>query len=216
MLDYQRKFIQFALEHRILRFGEHTLKSGRRSPYFFNAGGFATGRALVEVGEFYAQAIIASDIRFDMLFGPAYKGISLACAAAIALAERHDRDVPYAFDRKEAKSHGEGGKIVGSALHGRVLIIDDVISAGTSVRESMALIAAASHASLAGVVVALDRQERGQGSACASAEVEAGYGVCVANIITLDTLIEYLMERGNRAEELAAMQAYRRTYGVSC
>lgn len=215
MLDYQREFIQFALEHRILRFGEFTLKSGRRSPYFFNAGQFATGRALIEVGRFYAQTIVASGIRFDMLFGPAYKGIPLACAAAMALAERYDMNVPYAFNRKEIKSHGEGGRIIGAPLHGRILIIDDVISAGTSVRESMALIAAGG-ASLAGLVIALNRQERGQSTAAAAAEVEAGYGVSVAAVITLDTLIEYLMEQGGQAKELAAMQAYRKIYGAPC
>lgn len=213
MLDYQREFIQFALEHRILRFGEFTLKSGRRSPYFFNAGRFATGRALIQVGRFYAQAIVASGIRFDMLFGPAYKGIPLICAAAVALAERYDRDVAYAFDRKEIKSHGEGGKIVGAPLHGRVLMIDDVISAGTSARESMALITAR-QASLAGLVVALNRQECGEGAVTAAAELEANYGMPVAAIITLDNLVEHLMEHGGQAEELAAMQAYRKAYGV--
>lgn len=213
MLDYQREFIQFALAHRILRFGEFTLKSGRRSPYFFDAGRFATGRALIQVGRFYAQAIIASGIRFDMLFGPAYKGIPLTCAAATALAERYDMDVPYAFNRKEIKSHGEGGDIVGTPLHGRVLVIDDVISAGTSVRESVALITA-SHASLAGLVVALNRQERGQSAAAAAAEVETGYGAPVTAIITLDTVVEYLKEQGGQVEELAAMRAYRKAHGA--
>lgn len=215
MLDYQREFIQFALAHRILRFGEFTLKSGRHSPYFFDAGRFATGRALIEVGRFYARAIIASGIRFDMLFGPAYKGIPLACATATALAVQHNMDVPYAFNRKEIKSHGEGGNIVGTPLHGRILVIDDVISAGTSVRESMALIIA-SHASLAGLVVALDRQERGQGAAAAAAEVEASYSAPVAAVITLDTVIEYLTEQGGQLEELAAMRVYRETHGAAC
>ncbi|MCO6439533.1 MAG: orotate phosphoribosyltransferase [Nitrococcus mobilis] len=214
MFDYQRAFIQFALEHGILRFGEFILKSGRRSPYFFNAGRFATGRALIQVGRYYAQAIIGSGIGFDMLFGPAYKGIPLACATAIALAEHHGRDVPYAFDRKETKTHGEGGKVVGAPVHGRILMIDDVISAGTSVRESLALITA-SGASLAGVVIALDRQERGQGTIAATAELEAGHGVPIAAVITLDTLIEYLTEQGGRSAELTAMQAYRETYGAS-
>ncbi|EAR20838.1 orotate phosphoribosyltransferase [Nitrococcus mobilis] len=215
MFDYQRAFIQFALEHRILRFGEFILKSGRRSPYFFNAGRFATGQSLIQVGRYYAQAIIGSRIDFDMLFGPAYKGIPLACATAIALAEHHGRDVPYAFDRKETKTHGEGGKVIGAPLHGRILMIDDVISAGTSVRESVALIAA-SRASLAGVVIALDRQERGEGAVAATAELEANHSVPVAAIITLDTLIEYLLEQGGRSAELAAMQAYRAAYGASC
>lgn len=213
MFDYQRAFIQFALEHRILRFGEFILKSGRRSPYFFNAGRFATGRALTQVGRYYAQAIIGSGIGFDMLFGPAYKGIPLACATAIALAEHHNRDVPYAFDRKETKTHGEGGKVVGAPVHGRILIIDDVISAGTSVRESSALITAVG-ASLAGVVIALDRQERGQGIIAATAELEASHDVPIAAVITLDTLIEYLVEQGGRSGELADMQAYRETYGA--
>ena len=215
MLDYQREFIQFALEHRILRFGEFILKSGRHSPYFFNAGGFATGRSLAEAGRYYARAIVHADIRFDMLFGPAYKGIPLVCAAAMALAEQYGRDVPYAFDRKEAKAHGEGGRIVGTPIHGRVLVIDDVISAGTSTREAAALIAA-EQASLAGLVVALDRRERGQGRAAAAAEIEAGYGVHTAAVITFDTLIEYLTGQGGRSKELAAMQAYRDAYGVDC
>lgn len=215
MLDYQREFIQFALAHRILRFGEFTLKSGRRSPYFFDAGRFATGEALRKAGHFYAQAIIASGIGFDMLLGPAYKGIPLACAAAVALAKQSDRDIPYAFDRKEIKAHGEGGKIVGTPLHGRVLIIDDVISAGTSAHDSMKLITA-KHASLAGLVVALNRQERGQGGGVAAAEIETDYGGSVISIITLDTLIKYLKEQRGQTEELAAMQAYRKAYGVAC
>lgn len=215
MFDYQRAFIQFALEHRILCFGEFILKSGRRSPYFFNAGRFARGQALIRVGRYYAQAIIGSRIGFDMLFGPAYKGIPLACATAIALAEHHGRDVPYAFDRKETKTHGEGGEVIGAPLHGRILMIDDVISAGTSVRESLALIAA-SRASLAGVVIALDRQERGEGAVAATAELEANHSVPVTAIITLDILIEYLMEQGGRSAELAAMQAYRAAYGAPC
>lgn len=215
MLESQREFIEFALEHRILRFGEFTLKSGRRSPYFFNAGRFATGQTLNQVGRSYARVIMDSDLRFDMLFGPAYKGIPLVCATAMALADGYGRDVPWAFDRKEIKSHGEGGRFIGTPLHGRVLVVDDVLSAGTSVRESRDLIDE-NHAGLAGVVIALDRQERGQGSCTAAVEIQERYQVPVVSIITLDTLVDYLTEQGGHAEDLTAMQAYREAYGVDC
>lgn len=210
---YQQDFIQFAIANQVLRFGQFTLKSGRISPYFFNAGLFNTGAALAELGRFYARAVLASGLQFDMVYGPAYKGIPLAAALAIALADQHDRDVPFAFNRKEAKDHGEGGVIVGAPLQGRILVIDDVISAGTSVRESAKLIAAAG-ASLAGVTIALDRQERGQGSSSATQEVERNYGVPVVSIANLNALLRYLAEQGDQQAHLAAVQDYRRRYGV--
>ncbi|MGD8429808.1 MAG: orotate phosphoribosyltransferase, partial [Ectothiorhodospiraceae bacterium] len=172
MLTYQRQFIQFALDRGVLRFGDFTLKSGRRSPYFFNAGLFNSGGALARLGEYYARAVMDAGVEFDMLFGPAYKGIPLAAATAIALSEHFQRDVPYAFNRKEAKDHGEGGNVVGAPLAGRVLVVDDVISAGTSVGESQEIIRA-SGAEMAGVLIALDRQERGAGERSAVQEVEA-------------------------------------------
>ncbi len=191
MQAYQREFIDFALECGVLRFGEFKLKSGRISPYFFNSGLFNSGGRLARLGEFYAQAICASALGFDMLYGPAYKGIPLVAATAIALAKKHDRDLPYAFNRKEAKDHGEGGAIIGGPLHGRVLIVDDVISAGTSVGESVDIVIKAG-ATPAGVVIALDRQERGQGTASAVQEVETRHGLRVLSIAKLETLIAYL------------------------
>ncbi|HLQ25551.1 MAG TPA: orotate phosphoribosyltransferase [Acidiferrobacterales bacterium] len=211
MQAYQREFIGFALDCGVLRFGEFKLKSGRISPYFFNSGLFNTGGRLARLGRFYAETIVASGIGFDMLYGPAYKGIPLVTAAAIALAEQHGRDLPYAFNRKEAKDHGEGGAIVGCPLQGRVLIIDDVISAGTSVGESMEIIKK-SGATPVGVVIALDRQERGQGPTSAVQEVEARYRLRVFSIAKLETLIAYLRETA--APHLAAIQAYRAAYGV--
>ncbi len=211
MQAYQREFIGFALDCGVLRFGEFKLKSGRISPYFFNSGLFNTGGRLARLGRFYAETIVASGIGFDMLYGPAYKGIPLVTAAAIALAEQHGRDLPYAFNRKEAKDHGEGGAIVGCPLQGRVLIIDDVISAGTSVGESMEIIKKSS-ATPVGVVIALDRQERGQGPTSAVQEVEARYRLRVFSIAKLETLIAYLRETA--APHLAAIQAYRAAYGV--
>ncbi len=214
MQDYQREFLEFALEVGVLRFGEFTLKSGRISPYFFNAGLFNTGASLARLGRYYAATIKRSGIDFDLLYGPAYKGIPLAAVTVAALAEHHDRDLPYAFNRKEAKDHGEGGSIVGHALAGRrALIIDDVISAGTSVRESVDIIRAQS-AEPAGVVIALDRQERGKGERSAIQEVESDYGLKVAAIVRLEDLIGFLEERGD-APELAAIRAYRAEYGVA-
>ncbi|HEY5789559.1 MAG TPA: orotate phosphoribosyltransferase [Gammaproteobacteria bacterium] len=213
MHDYQREFIEFAVATNVLRFGQFTLKSGRQSPYFFNAGLFASGAALNRLGRCYAAAIVDSGIAFDMLFGPAYKGIPLAAATAIALAEAHARDVPYAFNRKEAKDHGEGGIIVGAPLAGRVLIIDDVISAGTSVRASLELIEAAG-ASAAGVAIALDRQERGQGERSAVQEVQQAYGLPVASIVRLDELVAWLGDEPGMAGPLAAIRAYRERYGA--
>lgn len=212
MLAYQQQFIDLALELGVLKFGEFTLKSGRRSPYFFNAGLFNTGKALATLGRCYAETIQRSSLAFDMLFGPAYKGIPLVAATATALADVHGRDLPFAFNRKEAKDHGEGGTIIGSALSARVLIVDDVITAGTAIRESADLIRKAG-AILAGVVLALDRQERGRGDQSAVQEVEAMFGVRCVSIITLSDLIESL-QRSGRTDILAAMNEYRTRYGI--
>ncbi len=212
MRDYQRAFLDFAIANGVLRFGEFTLKSGRVSPYFFNSGLFNTGEAIARLGRYYADAIEASGIAFDMLFGPAYKGIPLAVAASIGLYERHRRSVPYAFNRKEAKSHGEGGVIVGAPLRGRVLVIDDVISAGTSVRESRAIIEQEG-AALAGVVISLDRQERGTGPTSAIEEIESTYHIKVANIASLAVLIRYLEEKPEMASVLERIRAYQARYG---
>ena len=214
MKTYQQEFIDFAIANDVLRFGEFTLKSGRVSPYFFNAGLFNTGRSLAELGRFYARAVIDSGVEFDMVFGPAYKGIPLAASLAIALSDGHGRDVPFAFNRKEAKDHGEGGTIVGAPLAGRVLVIDDVISAGTSVRESAGLIEAAG-ARLAAVSIALDRQERGEGRASAVQEVEQRFGIPVVSIANLDALITYLEQAGERDGDLRAVSHYRGQYGAT-
>ncbi len=213
MQDYQRDFLDFALQVGVLRFGEFTLKSGRVSPYFFNAGLFNTGASLARLGRFYAQTIVQSGISCDLLYGPAYKGIPLAAVTAAALYDQHGLDLPYAFNRKEVKDHGEGGIIVGHALAGRVLIIDDVISAGTSVRESVDIIQAQG-ATPAGVVIALDRQERGRGDKSAIQEVELEMGLPVAAIARLQDLVTFLGERGDSAAHLAAIEAYRAQYGV--
>lgn len=212
MSDFTQQFIQFAIQKQVLRFGEFKTKAGRLSPYFFNAGLFNDGDSLLKLGEFYAQAILKSGIQFDMLFGPAYKGITLAAAIAIALA-RQGRNVPYAYNRKEAKDHGEGGTIVGAPLQGRVLIVDDVISAGTSVRESVELIRAAS-ATPCAVAIALDRQERGQGALSAVQEVQQDYGIPVISIAGLADLIRYLEGAQELAEFKPAIQQYRNEYGV--
>ena len=214
MKSYQHDFIEFALKTGVLRFGSFTLKSGRISPYLFNSGLFNTGASLAALGRFYAQAIVESDLEFDVLFGPAYKGIPLASTTVIALADHHQRDMPYTFNRKEVKDHGEGGQLVGAELKGKILIIDDVISAGTSVRESVAIIKAET-ATPAGVVIALDRQERGQDSRSAIQEVEAEHQVPVISIICLDDLLDYLQNNTEFAEYLPAVQAYRQQYGVS-
>lgn len=213
MLPYQKEFIDFALARNILRFGQFTLKSGRISPYFFNAGLFNTGEALARLGRFYAEAISRQAPAFDVLFGPAYKGIPLATAASIALYEHHGNDIPWCFNRKEAKDHGEGGNLVGSPLTGRVLIIDDVITAGTAIRESMALIEAHG-ATPAGVIIALDRQERGQGEKSAIQEVEETWGIPVLSIVRLEDLIQYLGEQPEMHEHLERVQAYRAEYGI--
>ena len=213
MQAYQREFLDFALDVGVLKFGEFTLKSGRISPYFFNAGLFNTGASLARLGRYYAQAIVDSGIPFDVLYGPAYKGIPLAAVTVAALYDQHGMDMPYAFNRKEAKDHGEGGVIVGHALEGRVMIIDDVISAGTSVRESVEIIKGL-NATPAGVVIALDRQERGQGERSAIQEVEGDYGMPVTAIVRLQQLIEYLEEKPESTESLARIRAYREQYGV--
>lgn len=213
MKDYQREFIEFALHTGVLKFGSFTLKSGRQSPYFFNSGLFNSGATLARLGRFYAQTIADSGLNFDVLFGPAYKGIPLASTTVVALADQHQRDVPYVFNRKEIKDHGEGGQLVGAELKGKVLIIDDVISAGTSVRESVDIIRAAG-AEPAGVVIALDRQERGQGELSAIQEVQAEHGIPVLNIICLNDLLGYLENSTELGEFLPAVQAYRDQYGV--
>lgn len=213
MQDYQRKFLDFAIAIDVLRFGEFTLKSGRVSPYFFNSGLFNSGASLAKLGQYYATAIEASGVEYDMLFGPAYKGIPLVAAMSIALAEKHGKDLPYAFNRKEAKDHGEGGTIVGAPLAGRVLVVDDVISAGTSVRESVNIIEGA-NARLAGVSIAMDRQERGSGNTSAIQEVESDYEIKVVNIICMADIIEYLAEKPGMTAHLEAITAYRKQYGA--
>jgi orotate phosphoribosyltransferase len=213
MGDFKREFLAFAIEKKVLLFGQYQTKAGRLSPYFFNAGLFNDGESLLRLGEFYARTILAADLPFDGLFGPAYKGIPLVSAVAIALA-RAGRNVPYSFNRKESKDHGEGGCIVGASLAGRVLIVDDVISAGTSVRESVELIRAQG-AELAGVVVALDRMERGTDAASAVQEVQQSYGIPVLAIADLDDLLGYLRQQPGMERELAAVAEYRRQYGVT-
>ncbi|WP_082674162.1 orotate phosphoribosyltransferase [Thiohalocapsa sp. ML1] len=213
MHEYQRQFLAFAIETEVLRFGRFTLKSGRESPYFFNAGAFSTGRGLARLGRYYAEALRHSGLGVDMLFGPAYKGIPLAACTAIALAEHYAWDLPFAFNRKEAKAHGEGGSVVGSPLAGRVLIVDDVITAGTSVRESVALIRAAG-AEPAGVLIALDRCERGAGALAATAEIAAEYGIATVSIVTLHDLVDYLDEHGDQGGFHASLAEYRENYGV--
>ena len=214
MENYQKEFLSFAIEIGVLKFGEFTLKSGRQSPYFFNSGLFNSGRSLAKLGSFYAQTIVASDIDFDLIYGPAYKGIPLASAMAIALANDYDRDFPYAFNRKEVKDHGEGGIIVGAPLKGKVLIIDDVISAGTSVRESIDIIKAQG-AEPAGVVIALDRQEVGKTDKTAIQEVETEFGIPVVSIVCLGDLINYLEQQSDMQGSIAAIKTYRGKYGIS-
>ena len=212
MSQFRQDFIRFAIEQEVLRFGAFQTKAGRLSPYFFNAGLFDDGDSLKHLTQFYAQAILTSKIPFDMLFGPAYKGIPLAAGTVIALAEQ-GRNVPFCFNRKEAKDHGEGGSTVGAELQGRVLIIDDVISAGTSVRESVELICAAG-ATPCGVVIALDRMERGQSELSAVQEVQRNYGIPVVAIATLNDLLGYLQEHAVMVQNLQAVQSYRDCYGV--
>jgi len=211
--DYKSRFFELALRKGNLSFGSFTLKSGRVSPYFFNAGGFDDGASLGELARCYADAITDSGIAFDMLFGPAYKGIPLAAATAVALNQYQGRNVPYAFNRKEAKDHGEGGTIVGAPLAGRVLVIDDVISAGTSVRESISIISAAG-AETAGIAIALDRQERGSSELSAAQQVYIEYGISCTSIAGLDDLIRYLESKSIENTDLYAIEQYRKRYGI--
>lgn len=213
MQDFQREFIRLAIQHEVLCFGEFTLKSGRCSPYFFNAGRFKTGAALASLGRFYAAAISAAGLEFDVLFGPAYKGIPLAATTAVALADVHQRDVPFCFNRKEAKAHGEGGSLVGAELNGRIAIIDDVITAGTAVREVMEIINQAK-AEPAAVIIGLNRQERGKGELSAIQEVEQQYNIPVISIVCLDDIIRYLQESEGNIDTVEKIQNYRQEYGV--
>ncbi len=211
--DYQRTFIELALGRQALQFGEYTLKSGRVSPYFFNAGGFASGGALAILGRCYAKAIADKCAEFDVLFGPAYKGIPLVVATAIALSEELGRDIPYCFNRKEAKGHGEGGVLVGSRLQGRVLIVDDVITAGTAIREALAIIAA-ENAQVCGIVVGLDRRERGRGAVSAIQEIEADFGVNVTSIVDIEAILAYIRNSGLDDTIVARIEKYQTEYGI--
>lgn len=214
MHAYQESFIRFALEQKVLSFGQFTLKSGRISPYFFNAGLFNSGEALVKLGQSYANAIVNSGLEFDVLFGPAYKGIPLGTATASMLAEHHQRPTPFTFNRKEAKDHGEGGQLVGASLQGKkVLIIDDVITAGTAIREVLPLIEAAGGTAV-GVVIALDRQEKGQGELSAIQEVEKDLNLPVVSIINLHNLLEFASQEPSLANQVSAIETYRQTYGI--
>jgi orotate phosphoribosyltransferase len=217
MKDYQREFIEFAIEKKVLRFGEFTLKSGRVSPYFFNAGMFKTGGDLARLGRFYAATLVDANINFDLVFGPAYKGIPIATTTTVALFDQHNIDVPYCFNRKEAKTHGEGGSLVGAPLEGNIMLVDDVITAGTAIRESMQIIAAQG-AQLSGVLIALDRQEKGQSELSAIQEVERDFGTQVAAIVTLGDVVTFLEEQVATqpalAENLAAIKQYRVNYGI--
>lgn len=214
MKAYQQEFIEFALARNVLRFGEFTLKSGRTSPYFFNAGLFNTGSDLAKLGRFYAAALVDSNIDFDLLFGPAYKGIPIATTTAVALADHHNKDYPYCFNRKEAKTHGEGGSLVGAELSGKVMLVDDVITAGTAIRESMEIIKA-HNAELSGVLIALDRQEKGKAELSAIQEVERDFNTQVVSIITLADLVSYLETRDDMSESLAAINQYRAQFGIA-
>jgi orotate phosphoribosyltransferase len=217
MKDYQREFIEFAIEKKVLRFGEFTLKSGRVSPYFFNAGMFKTGGDLARLGRFYAATLVDANINFDLVFGPAYKGIPIATTTTVALFDQHNIDVPYCFNRKEAKTHGEGGSLVGAPLEGNIMLVDDVITAGTAIRESMQIIAAQG-AQLSGVLIALDRQEKGQSELSAIQEVERDFGTQVAAIVTLGDVVTFLEKQVATqpalAENLAAIKQYRVNYGI--
>ena len=221
MKDYQRDFIEFALSKQVLRFGQFTLKSGRTSPYFFNAGLFKTGGDLARLGRFYAAALVDADIDFDLVFGPAYKGIPIATTTTVALFDHHNLDVPYCFNRKEAKTHGEGGSLVGADLTGKVMLVDDVITAGTAIRESMEIIKA-HNAELSGVLIALDRQEKGQGELSAIQEVERDFGTKVISIVTLADVVTFLEEKltddettnAELALSLASIKKYRQDYGI--
>jgi orotate phosphoribosyltransferase len=213
MNQYQQDFLDFAIKNDVLKFGDFTLKSGRQSPYFFNFGLFQTGSSLAKLGDYYAQSIVDSNVEFDMIFGPAYKGIPLVSVIAATLYEKHGRDYPYAYNRKEVKDHGEGGNIVGAPLQGKVLIVDDLISAGTAIREA-ADIVEGNGATLAGVALSIDRQEKGQGDKSAAQEVEEQYGIPVLHVIGLDNVIQHIENSANDAELLKRIQDYRKKYGV--
>lgn len=214
MKAYQKEFIEFAIERGVLKFGEFTLKSGRTSPYFFNAGLFNKGSDLARLGRFYAAALVDSGISFDVLFGPAYKGIPIATATAVALYDHHQQDTPYCFNRKEKKEHGEGGNLVGSALEGKVMLVDDVITAGTAIREAMEIVEA-NGAELSGVLIALDRQEKGKGELSAIQEVERDFGAQVVSIVSLNDVITFLKDDDNFKEYLPKVEAYRAEFGVA-
>ncbi len=214
MKAYQKEFIEFAIERGVLKFGEFTLKSGRTSPYFFNAGLFNQGADLARLGRFYAAALQDSGVEYDVLFGPAYKGIPIATAAAIALFDVYQKNVPYCFNRKEKKDHGEGGNLVGSPLQGKVMLVDDVITAGTAIRESMELVHA-NGAQLAGVLIALDRQEKGQGELSAIQEVERDYHAPVISIVKLNDVIQYISDSPELASYVEQVTRYREQYGVA-
>ena len=213
MQDYQRHFIEFLLTHKALQFGEFTLKSGRVSPYFFNLGTFQSGSSLAQLGEFYATTLLQSNLPYDVLYGPAYKGIPLVAATTIALFNNHNQDTPYCFNRKEAKDHGDKGLIVGAPLEDRIVMVDDVITAGTTVRETIELMENRS-ANLSGIVIAFDRQERGQGEQSAVQEIAEKYGVPVQSIITLVDLVEYLSHQENLKSWLSPMEKYQTEYGI--
>lgn len=213
MQKYQEEFVSFAIEQGVLQFGEFELKSGRVSPWFFNSGLFSTGQALARLGHYYSEAIVSKAIEFDILFGPAYKGIPLVAATAVALANDHGRDVPYVFNRKEAKDHGEGGNLVGAPLQGNALIIDDVITAGTAIREAVSIIRT-SQAVLIGVVIAVDREERGKGEMSAIREVEQNYGIKVTSIVKCRHIIEYLETHNTTPEIIEKMKSYSEKYGI--
>ena len=214
MQNYQRDFIEFAIKQGVLKFGEFTLKSGRVSPYFFNAGLFNTGKALAEIGRFYAAALEDAGVDYDVIFGPAYKGIPLATTLSVALFDKYGKDVPYVFNRKEAKAHGEGGTLVGSPLEGRVLIVDDVITAGTAIREVMSMIEAAPGAVPAATLIALDRQEKGKAEESAIQEVERDYGIPVISIVTLEQVLAYVADQPELTQYAVSIEAYREKYGV--
>ena len=213
LVDYKREFIDFALSQGVLKFGSFELKSGRASPYFFNAGEFKSGQALQRLGDYYAAALVDSGLPVDCLLGPAYKGIPLVSAAAISMSARHGRDLPFAYNRKEIKDHGEGGFLVGAALKGDVIVVDDVITAGTAIREVMSLVSDYP-ARIAGVMVAIDRQERGQGKKSAIQELESEYSLTVVSVVNLDDIVAYLLEAGSYKDELEKINAYRNTYGI--
>lgn len=214
MKSYKSEFIEFALDRQALKFGEFTLKSGRKSPYFFNAGLFNTGKDLALLGRFYAAALIDADLQYDVIFGPAYKGIPIVSSTVVALSEHHNVDVPYCFNRKEAKDHGEGGNLVGSSIYQqRVMLVDDVITAGTAIRESMRILED-NQSKLAGVLICLDRQEKGRGDLSAIQEIKQTYHCDVISIITLDDLIQYLYQDPSRKDQVTQVETYRAEYGI--